>query len=403
MENTELEFNTGDGLMGDNDNLIDPINDSQENKNSEEVAQETFDGLLDIIDDIDGEEITDVNTEITDPIKEKPQEEPEKKESKKTETTPYEDIAIYFKEQGILSDFSEYEDDEFKFDGSEDSFKELLDRHTQKTAFEFLEKEIIPQLPPSARKKVELMFEKEISPEDAEDIGEKISKYSEMNKETFDKDVELAKSVYKEYLKSRGMDDDEIEDYVQKAVDLEEISDKAEKAKVKLIANAEKEIEAKKEQAKVEEKARAEAQAKRLESMKSSTNAFIKQVNNGDFKLSEAMAEKIYKSRTEVVAYDKNKQPLNKVGELAAKDPEGFQNSLHLLSALDFFKVDKNGNITPNFNKISKSAGGQATKKVVSRLDEISKKFQPKGTASASDDDSDETDVLNSLKPIFNS
>lgn len=391
----ENEFKTGDELYSGNENVItDLIGD--DNPPETVLDAETFDQLSDLIsDDVEIDDVTPTETKKPD--------EPETSAAKPdsdTDSSAYTDIANYFKESGILDDFSTYEDEDFKFDGSEDSFKELMDRNAQRKAFEILEQEIMPQLPPSARKKIELMFENELSPNDAEDIGELISNYSSMTKETFDNDVEVAKKVYSDYLKSRGMDDDEIEEYVQKAVDLEEITEKAEKAKTKLIANAEKEIEARKEKAKLEEKTREQEQLKKLDNIKSSTATFMKAINNGDFKIDEKIAEKIYKSRTEVVAYGKDKQPLNKVGELAARDAEGFQNSLHLLASLDFFKVDKNGNITPNFSKITKSASGQATKKVVTRIDEISKKFTPKGNNAQSHSDDDD-DVYNQLKEII--
>lgn len=391
----ENEFKTGDELYSGNENVItDLIGD--DNPPETVLDVETFDQLSDLISD-------DVEIDDVAPTETKKPDEPETSAAKPdsdTDSSAYTDIANYFKESGILDDFSTYEDEDFKFDGSEDSFKELMDRNAQRKAFEILEQEIMPQLPPSARKKIELMFENELSPNDAEDIGELISNYSSMTKETFDNDVEVAKKVYSDYLKSRGMDDDEIEEYVQKAVDLEEITEKAEKAKTKLIANAEKEIEARKEKAKLEEKTREQEQLKKLDNIKSSTATFMKAINNGDFKIDEKIAEKIYKSRTEVVAYGKDKQPLNKVGELAARDAEGFQNSLHLLASLDFFKVDKNGNITPNFSKITKSASGQATKKVVTRIDEISKKFTPKGNNAQSHSDDDD-DVYNQLKEII--
>jgi len=383
------DFNTGDGLSNGEENII---RDIAEETPEVLLDEETFSSLEDLV-DLDDEALEPKDPEAEAPeIKDKPAKEDE-------DSSPYSDITNYFKEKGILSDLAEYEDEDFKFDGTEDSFKELMDRHAQKKAFEVLENDILPQLPASARKKIELMFENELGSEDAEDIGERLSNYSSLSKSDFDSNPDKAKKIYTEYLKSRNMDDDEIEELVQRAVDLEEIGEKAEKARLKLISNTEKEIEQVKDKRKQEEAVREQQQVKKLENLKSSAAAFVKQVSSADFKLDEKLADKIYESRTKIVAYSKDKQPLNKVGELAAKDPEGFQNSLHLLSTLDFFKIDKNGTISPNFTKISKQATAQAVKKTVSTIDKISNKFTLKGNNAQDSDDDD--DVLNQLKQTF--
>jgi hypothetical protein len=386
----ENEFKIDGELFSENENLI------QDNGENTEISDvETFEGLGDIL-----------NEEEETPVEETPKvEEPKKEEPKKEvneDTTPYQDIVSHFQSKGIFGDISEYEDEEFTFDGSEESFVELLERKKEKDAVDFLYKEILPQLPASVKKKVDLMFESELDAESADVLGDKIDKYSSLNKESFDKDVESAKAVYKEYLKTRGFDDDEIEDAVSKAVDLEEISDKAEKARIKLLDIANKEIANKAQEIKIQEQKREEAQKQKLQSMKASISAFREKINKEGFPVNEKIVDEIFKSRTEIVGKSKDNRPLNKIGVLSERDPEGFQNALHLLTAMDYFSLDKNGNIKPNFDKLTKSAQSKAVKKVGSDIEKITSKFAPVGTKRRSDVDQDEEDILSDLNSVFN-
>lgn len=116
----ENEFKIDGELFSENDNLI------QENGETTEVSDvETFEGLGDIL-----------NEEEETPVEETPKaEEPKKEEPKKEvneDTTPYQDIVSHFQSKGIFGDISEYEDEEFTFDGSEESFVELLERKKKK-------------------------------------------------------------------------------------------------------------------------------------------------------------------------------------------------------------------------------------------------------------------------------
>lgn len=395
MENNQEitdEFNV-DGLSSGNENLI---TDTGTNPDETPIELETFEGIADLIDDNndnDGDEpVPPVNNS---------DDNPPKPNSNDEETTPFQDLVSHFQSKGWLGDISEYEDDDFKFDGSEDSFNELMERKNYNDAIEVLEKHILPTLPKTARKQIELMLKEDLPSEDADELGAKITSYSEATRETFEKDIDLAKKRYSEYLKSKGFDDEEIEDAVTKAVDLEEIVDKADKANKKLLDKANSEIKEKQEKAKIEEQRRADDNKKRLESMKSSISAFREQINKNGFPVNEKIVDEIFKSRTEIAGYTDDKKPLNKIGLLTSKDPEGFQNALHLLSALDYFSLDKEGKIKPNFEKISKTAAAKAVRNMNSNIEKITKKFTPVGSKNANNNDDDESDVLSDLKQLF--
>ena len=388
MEENKIE---GELLSG-NENVItdlgtqDPIEDV-----------EVFEGLDDIIDEFEDaleggtpEEKKDIKVE--EPVKLVKEE--------KTETSAYEDIVAHYQSKGWLGDIKEYEDEDFTFDGSDKSFEILMERKAERDAFDILYKDILPQLPSSVRKKVELMFEDELDANSADQLGDKIDTYSSLNKEAFEKDVNKAKETYTAYLKSKGFDDEEVEDAVSKAVDLDEIVEKAEKARIKLLESANKEIVSKKEEEKTKEAARAKAEIEKLQSMKASINAFREKINKEGFPVNEKVADEIFKSRTEIVGKTEDNRPLNKVGALSQKDPEGFQNALHLLAAMDYFSLDKNGKVKPNFDKLTKSAQSSAVKKVGANIEKVTSKFSPVGTKGRSELDGEE-DVLTGLKDIF--
>ena len=399
MENTEFNI-PGEPRSGD-ENLITDLGNA--NVEDIEIDDEINEDLASMINEEDDSPADDgLETPPADDVK--PADEPAKPDNKKpenTDSTPYEDIVAHFQATGILGDISQYEDEDFKFDGSEESFNELFERKTRMEAIDILEKEILPELPKSARKQIELMLREDLDANSADELGDKIASLSEITKDKLEADVELAKKTYTDYLKSKGFDDDEIESMVKTAVDLEEIVDKADKAKDKLLKTFEKEVETKKEQAKLQEQRIAEANKKRLETMKSNIAAFRETLNKSGLNFNNKIEELIYKSRTEVVGQTDDKKPLNKIGVLSSKDPEGFQNALHLLSALEFFSVDKEGKVKPNFNALTKVAESKATKKIANTLENVAKKFGTVGTRNKSSIDESDDDVLDELKNII--
>jgi predicted RNase H-like nuclease (RuvC/YqgF family) len=191
------------------------------------------------------------------------------------------------------------------------------------------------------------------------------------------------------------MDKEEIDEIVSRATELDELSEKAEKLSKKLESKVSKEIELKKEEAKVNQQKALEKQKEYFDNMKKSSSAFIQMLNKNGIGFNQKLADEIYKSRTEVVE-EENGVKLNKIGAISRKDPEGFQNTMHLLSALGVFKTDKDGKISPDLSKLTKIGESKGAKKVITKVDEISKKFsQSKST------DDDFEDPLELLKETY--
>ena len=70
--------------------------------------------------------------------------------------------------------------------------------------------------------------------------------------------------------------------------------------------------------------------------------------------LTDKMKDQLYRSMTETVAYDENKQPLNKVAALSRRNPEAFRMQLHYLTELGLFNTDERGNLKPDLTKLKK-------------------------------------------------
>jgi hypothetical protein len=111
------------------------------------------------------------------------------------------------------------------------------------------------------------------------------------------------------------------------------------------------------------------------------------------------MKDQLYKSMTETVAYDENKQPLNKVAAISRKNPEAFRLQLHYLTELGLFNMDERGNIKPDLTKLMRLA----ETKVVRNIDDRLKKAAFKSGSNLSNNLNDkEVDVLTSLENFLN-
>ena len=98
---------------------------------------------------------------------------------------------------------------------------------------------------------------------------------------------------------------------------------------------------------------------------------------------------------TETVAYDENKQPLNKVAALSRKNPEAFRMQLHYLTELGLFNTDERGNLKPDLTKLMRLAETKVSRSIDDRL----KKAAFRSGSNLSNNISEkESDVLSSLE-----
>jgi hypothetical protein len=319
----------------------------------------------------------------------------DKKETNEEDEPLYKVLAEQLKAEGLFDEEDFQEDDDFKFDGTPDSFKSLMERRDFKRGVKIFE-DIVSEMPTKMRKQFEL-FMNGLDEDSSLDIGSKVVDYSSITKDTLESDPQKAEQLYRELLKTKGFSQEKINKYVERARDLDELTDEGLEAAQILNQEAQRQIELKKqEEQNIAFQRQREAQ-QRLQALKatiSQTPEIFKGVP-----ITDKMKDQLYKSMTETVAYDENKQPLNKVAAISRKNPEAFRLQLHYLTELGLFNMDEKGNIKPDLTKLMRLAETKVTRSIDDRL----KKAAFKSGSNLSNNLNDkEVDVLTSLENFLN-
>lgn len=377
---------------------LDPIDNSSDKNLIKDVAESNeFDFDTELSDLIkDGEEDGDGSNTPEQLAKDfKPAEEASTNTSTEDEEPLYKILADQLKTEGLFDDEDFQEDDDFKFDGSPEAFKALMERRDFKRGVKIFE-DIVSEMPTKMRKQFQLFMDG-LDEDSAVEIGGKVVDYAEVTKESLDSDNSKAEQLYRELLKVKGFSSEKIDKYVQRAKDLDELAEEGFEAAQILSQEAQKQIELKKQEEQfVSQKRQQEAQ-QRLQALKatiSQTPEIFKGVP-----LTDKMKDQLYKSMTETVEYDENKQPLNKVAALSRKNPEAFRMQLHYLTELGLFNTDAKGNLKPDLTKVMQLAETKVTKSIDERL----RKATFKSGSNLSNNLNDkEVDVLTNLENFIN-
>lgn len=359
-----------------------------------------------ITDDFDfSSELSDLINEDSDDTTSKSPEEAAKdfappSDEKSTEKTDddeplYKVLADQLKTEGLLDEEDFQEDDDFKFDGTPESFKTLLERRDFKRGIKIFE-EIVQEMPSKMRKQFEL-FMNGLDEDSSLEIGSKAVDYASITKDDLDSNPQKAEQLYRELLKTKGFSQEKINKYVERAKDLDELSEEGFEAAQILNQEVQKQIEYKKqEEQHIAQQRQREAQ-QRLHALKSAitqTPEIFKGVP-----LTDKMKEQLYKSMTETVAYDENKQPLNKVAAMSRKNPDAFRMQLHYLTELGLFNMDEKGNLKPDLTKIMRLAETKVAKSIDERLKKAAFKS---GSNLSNNINEKESDILTSLENFLN-
>jgi hypothetical protein len=320
----------------------------------------------------------------------------DKKETVDEEDEPlYKVLAEQLKAEGLFDDEDFQEDDDFKFDGTPDSFKSLMERRDFKRGVKIFE-DIVSEMPNKMRKQFELFMDG-LDEDSSIDIGSRVVDYSSITKEQLESNPQKAEQLYRELLKTKGFSNEKITKYVERARDLDELADEGFEAAQALNQEVQKHIEYKKQEEQHIALQRQREAQQRLQALKaaiSQTPEIFKGVP-----ITDKMKDQLYKSMTETVAYDENKQPLNKVAAISRKNPEAFRLQLHYLTELGLFNMDERGNIKPDLTKLMRLA----ETKVVRNIDDRLKKAAFKSGSNLSNNLNDkEVDVLTSLENFLN-
>ena len=303
----------------------------------------------------------------------------------------YKVLAEQLKSEGLFDDEDFAADDDFEFDGSPESFKYLMERRDFKRGLKIFE-EVVSEMPAKMRTQFQLFMDG-LDEDSASDIGSKLVDYSNVTKEDLESNPAKAEQLYRELLKTKGFSNEKINKYVERARDLDELADEGLEAAQSLNQEAQKQIEIKKQEEQYIAQKRQQEASQRLQALKAAiinTPEIFKGVA-----LTDKMKDQLYKSMTETVAYDENKQPLNKVAALSRKNPEAFRMQLHYLTELGLFNTDERGNLKPDLTKLMRLAETKVSRSIDDRL----KKAAFRSGSNLSNNISEkESDVLSSLE-----
>ena len=183
-------------------------------------------------------------------------------------------------------------------------------------------------------------------------------------------------SAYRLYLSNLGMSEEEISEEVEEAKDLSKLSDKALKAKPKLVAAIGKEEANAKnviaQRARQEQEQRDEY-IKTLENSIETSNELI-----AGMKLTPKMKEKI-KDSFMIAVEEKDGVPLNQVNANRTRNPQAFDILLHYYTQLGLFNINEKGVAKPDISALRRKVTSDTTN---SLLDIVTEK-QSKGEVSS--------------------
>ena len=252
--------------------------------------------------------------------------------------------------------------------------------------------EVVSEMPPKMKAQFQLFMDG-LDEDSASDIGGKIVDYSNVTIEDLESNPAKAEQLYRELLRTKGFSNEKINKYVERARDLDELADEGFEAAQSLNQEVQKQIQTKKQEEQYIAQKRQQEAGQRLQALKSAitqTPEIFKGVP-----LTDKMKDQLYKSMTETVAYDENKQPLNKVAALSKKNPEAFRMQLHYLTELGLFNTDERGNLKPDLTKLMRLAETKVSRSIDDRL----KKAAFRSGSNLSNNISEkESDVLSSLE-----
>jgi hypothetical protein len=375
---------------GDGMEVIDNSSDKNLVKETAETNDFDFDSELSNL-------INDSSDEDVDSSPEKTAKEFTPPTSETPDTTSNDDEPLYkvlaeqLKTEGLFDEEDFEEDDDFKFDGTPDSFKALMERRDFKRGIKIFE-EIVSEMPTKMRKQFQLFMDG-LDEDSSLEIGSKVIDYASVTKDDLDSNPQKAEQLYRELLRTKGFSQEKINKYVERAKDLDELSEEGYEAAQILNQEVQKQIEYKKQEEQYIAQQRQHEAQKRLQALKYTINQ-TPEIFKG-VPLTDKMKEQLYKSMTETVAYDENKQPLNKVAALSRKNPEAFRMQLHYLTELGLFNTDERGNLKPDLTKIMRLAETKVSRSIEDRL----KKAAFKSGSNLSNTLNDkEVDVLTNLE-----
>jgi hypothetical protein len=177
-------------------------------------------------------------------------------------------------------------------------------------------------------------------------------RYSKIKSEDLEDDEKLQAELVAKVLELRGYEEDDIKEEIEGYKTLEVLAKKAEKARTMLPGAYKTYIDEMDKNAQEEEQARKDKIRQRVAKRKrdiENTPEIIPGI-----KLTKPAKQKIIESMTLPVAKDDEGNPMNAVMTTRSKNPDAFEMMMHYYHALGLFNIDDEGQMKPDFSKITK-------------------------------------------------
>jgi hypothetical protein len=359
----------------------------------DEHLKKTIETVADPDKQADSEDKASIETIEKDKEKDKTPSKDSSSDSSPSSSSPYLAFAKDRAKEGVFLDFSDEDWKGLVEKHGGDEGKALREIHDVSTA------EIIKQgverykdsLTPEEKALYEAK-EKGIPTDKYGMAKHNLEKYSKITEENLKDNVKLQEQVVGKSLELRGFTPEEVAEEIEGYKALEKLEEKANKARVTLPKVYEKEIKDLEISAKTADDSRKDKIRQRVAKMKKlvdNTPEIVPGIN-----LTKATREAVMDSMMNPVARDADGNPMNSVMATRAKNPEGFEMMMHYYHKLGLLNIDDDGNIKPDFSKISKVEKTKATDEMRSAFESSEKSVGGKAAIPNKDiDDDDEFDA----------
>jgi hypothetical protein len=186
-----------------------------------------------------------------------------------------------------------------------------------------------------------------------------LAKWSKVKSEDLKENEKLQIDVISKGFELRGFTKDEIAEEIENLKALEKLEIKAESILPLLPKKFKDEITNMEESATAEEASRKDNIRQGVARMKQFVDNTPEIIPG--IKLTKPVRDKIMKSMTEPVGRDVDGNPVNPVVATKLRNPQAFETMVHYYHQLGLFNIDENGQMKPDFSKISKVAKVEAT------------------------------------------
>lgn len=302
--------------------------------------------------------------------------------------------------KGEVFDDSDLENEQFKFDGTKESFIKAIDNSAERRAEGILD-EMIKAMPPKLKAQVSSFLEG-LEEEQALTYGDKLSKYESMTDEVLSSDENKAEEVYTEYLKSKGFSETKIQKLVKQAKELDELADEAKEAKTELVKEIKAKAKADADAAEAKRVKDEEIAKNRVENLKKDIMG-RKEIIPG-VPLTDTMKKKVIENVLNPVAKDENGNPINKMQSLFKMNPTETAILFNTYIELGLFNYDsKTGKYVPDLSKVTNYKKTNVVDDVVDKLKHSTSRYKG-GSSNAGNNlslDASSKSTLSAIKQLF--